>query len=149
MRQENQEPNEEPSRGPARRSAPAADVTEAELSVLKALWRRGSAKIRELTDDLYPSGGTSQYATVQKLLERLEKKGCVERRQERRLNVFRPTVGREELISHRLRATAESLCEGSLTPLLTNLVGSAPLQAEDISALRELVDRLEEEGPRQ
>lgn len=124
----------------------AADVTEAELSVLKALWQRGRAKIRELTDDLYPSGGTSQYATVQKLLERLEKKGCVERRQEGRLNVFRATVGRDELISHRLRATAESLCEGSLTPLLTNLAGSARLDAEDVAALRELVDRLEEKG---
>lgn len=125
----------------------AADVTEAELSVLKALWQRGRAKIRELTDDLYPNGGTSQYATVQKLLERLEKKGCVERRQEGRLNVYRATVGRDELISHRLRATAESLCEGSLTPLLTSLAGSARLDAEDVAALRELVDRLEEKGP--
>ena len=119
------------------------DVTDGELAVVKQLWERGPSTIRELTDKLYPDGDTASYATVQKLLERLEKKGCVERRQDGRVNLFRATVGREELISHRLQATAESLCEGSLTPLLTNLAGSARLSTDDVSALRDLVDRLE------
>ena len=55
------------------------DVTDAELDVLRALWDDGKATIRVLTDRLYPSGGTSEYATVQKLLERLEAKGHVAR----------------------------------------------------------------------
>jgi predicted transcriptional regulator len=117
-----------------------ADVTETELAILKALWRRGAATIRELTDELYPAGGTSHYATVQKLLERLEGKGHVSREPRGRANLYRATVGRGELISRRLQATADSLCEGSLTPLLTHLVGAARLTPEDLSALRELVD---------
>ena len=48
------------------------DVTDAELAVLQILWDGGAATIRQLTDVLYPGGGTAQYATVQKLLERLE-----------------------------------------------------------------------------
>ena len=124
---------------------PRADVTEAELSVLKSLWDRGMATIRELTDDLYPQGGASHYATVQKLLERLGNKGFVDRRQQGRANVFRPTVERDDLISQRLQATADSLCDGALAPLLTQLVGSARLSRDDIGALRELVDRLEPE----
>ena len=123
------------------------DVTEAELTVLKALWERGWAKIRELTDDLYPNGGTSHYATVQKLLDRLAGKGYVEQRKEGRANAFRATVARDELISHRLQATADSLCEGSLTPLLSQLVGSAQLSSDDVSTLRELVDRWDASGP--
>lgn len=118
------------------------DVTETELAVLKALWERGAATIRELTDELYPGGAAVQYATVQKLLERLAKKGFVDRRPRGRAHVFHATVDRGELISRRLRATADSLCEGSLTPLLTHLVGSAELSAEDVSALRRLVDEL-------
>ena len=55
------------------------DVTETELAVLQVLWDEGPATIRRLTDVLYPSGGTALYATVQKLLERLEAKGCVRR----------------------------------------------------------------------
>lgn len=116
-----------------------ADVTETELAVLKVLWRRGAATIRELTGELYPEGGLSHYATVQKLLERLDGKGHVSREPRGRANVFQATVGRGELISRRLQATADSLCEGSLTPLLTHLVGSARLSSEEISRLRELV----------
>ena len=44
------------------------DVTDAELAVLQALWERGTATIRQLTDALYPGGGPAQYGTVQKLL---------------------------------------------------------------------------------
>ncbi len=118
----------------------AANVTAAELAVLKLLWQRGPSKVRELCDRLYPGGGASHYATVQKLLERLEAKGCVRREQRDRVNVFLPAIDRSELVARRLRETAEQLCDGSLTPLLTHLAGSADLTREELTSLRELVD---------
>ncbi len=122
------------------------DVTDTELAILKALWRRGVATIRELTAELYPAGDTAHYATVQKLLERLEHKACVKRERSGRVNVYAPVVNRDELISHRLQATADRLCEGSLTPLLTHLVDRAELSHSEIDELRDLVDRLTTEG---
>ena len=116
-------------------------VTDAELEVLKALWELGPATIRQLTDRLYPGGGTSHYATVQKLLERLDGKSCVRRRQRGRVNVYTATVDRQALIAGRLRETAERLCDGSLTPVLTQLVDSAELTAPELAALRKLVTR--------
>ena len=47
------------------------EITDTELTVLRQLWRRDDATIRELTDALYPDGGHSHYATVQSLLDRL------------------------------------------------------------------------------
>jgi predicted transcriptional regulator len=117
------------------------DVTDAELDVLRALWDIGPATIRALTDRLYPSGGTSEYATVQKLLERLEGKGHVARTAEGRQNVYRATVEREELVARRLRETAEELCDGSLTPLITQLVSAGKLSREELRELRRVVDR--------
>ena len=105
----------------------ARGVTDAELAILKVLWERESATIRELTDVLYPEGGSAHYATVQKLLERLQAKGCVSRRPDGRAHIYSATIAREELITHRLRDTAEKLCGGSLTPLLTQLVGDSDL----------------------
>ena len=61
-----------------------------------------------------------------------------------RVNVYRASIGRDELIARRLQDTADQLCEGSLTPLLTTLVGSRVLEQADLAALRELVDRAEE-----
>jgi len=118
------------------------DVTDAELDVLRGLWDDGPATIRTLADRLYPGGGTSEYATVQKLLERLEDKGHVAHRNEGRQNVFSARVQREDLVARRLRDTAEKLCDGSLTPLLTHLVSAGRLSRDELLELRRLVDRL-------
>jgi BlaI family penicillinase repressor len=116
------------------------DVTDAELAVLQGLWERGSATIRQLTDALYPGGSTAQYATVQKLLERLEAKGCVGRDRRPWPHVFMPTVGRDDLIGRRLRAVAEKLCGGSLTPLLTHLITVERLSPQERQELRALLE---------
>jgi BlaI family penicillinase repressor len=118
------------------------DVTDAELEVLRLLWDEGKATIRALADRLYPGGGTSEYATVQKLLERLEDKGHVAHRPEGRHNVYSARVQREDLVARRLRDTAEKLCDGSLTPLLTHLVSAGRFSHEELLELRRLVDRL-------
>jgi len=99
---------------------------------------------REITEILYPDGETAHYATVQKLLERLQGRGCVEPRREGRGNVWSATVAREDLIRERLCEAADKLCEGSMTPLLTQLVSARRLDPEEIRALRDLVDRLDD-----
>lgn len=118
------------------------DVTDAELNLMQRLWASGSATIRRLTDELYPGGGTSHYATVQKLLERLEEKGYVRRDRRSSVHEFTPTVDRDELIGRRLQSLADRLCEGSVAPLLTHLV-KGPLSASDRASLRKLIEDLD------
>jgi len=121
-------------------------VTETELAVLQILWERGPATRRQLTDALYPEGGPAQYGTVQKLLERLADKGHVTRQQCDGILTFAAAVEREELISRRLRDVAEQLCDGSLTPLLMNLVRAKPLTERELAELQELLDELRRKG---
>jgi predicted transcriptional regulator len=122
------------------------DVTDAELAVLHALWEKGPATIRHLTEVLYPDGTTSQYATVQKLLERLEAKGHVRRDREQVPHMFVAAVDREALIGRRLQDVAEKLCGGSLTPLLTHLVRTRRLTARERQELRDLIVELDGKG---
>ncbi len=119
------------------------DLPDAELAVLQTLWERGPSTIRQLTDTLYPSGTDAHYATVQKLLERLESKGCVSRDRSAWAHVFQATMDRDELIGRRLHAVAEKLCGGSLTPLLTNLVRSKRLTPKERREIRKLMDELD------
>ena len=118
------------------------DVTDTELAMLQVLWERGRATRRQVADVLYPDGDAAHYATVQKLLERLEAKGYVRHTREQGVLVFTATVGREELISRRLRDVAEKLCDGSLTPLLVNLVRAKPLTARELDELQRFLDEL-------
>jgi BlaI family penicillinase repressor len=127
-------------------NSPKHNVTDAELAVLKELWALGPSRIRELTDRLYPGGATAHYATVQKLLERLESKRCVKRRGRGRANEYRAVVEVTDLIDHTLRGAAARLCGGSLAPLLTHLVNATQPDAEQVEELKRLVRRLDGKG---
>jgi len=119
---------------------PAISATEAELRVMEELWGRGSATIRDLRDALYPDGGPSKFATVQKLLSRLAAKKLVKRRKVAGNWLFAACVGRDELIGGELRRVADRLGAPSLTPLLTHLVEGCELTREERDHLRKLLD---------
>ncbi len=121
-------------------SPPTPNVTNAELKVLHALWDLGPATIRRLTDHLYPGGSQSSYATVQKLLDRLEEADCVVRDRSAMTHVFVAAVSRDDFLGGQLRAVADRLCGGSVTPLLTHLLKTETLSDEDRKELRRLLD---------
>jgi BlaI family transcriptional regulator, penicillinase repressor len=121
------------------------DVTEAELAVLQALWEYQPATIRQITDAVYPQAGgpDAKYATVQKLLERLEEKGHVERNRRQHAHLFSAKTSRDKLVGRRLRAMAEQLTGGLMAPLLSHLVRAETLSAEERRELRDLMNELD------
>jgi predicted transcriptional regulator len=123
-----------------RRSSSRA--TDTELAILQVLWSQGPATRRQITDALYPRGGAAHYATVQKLLERLEAKRLVRVDRSQSVLTFTAAAARDELIHLQLRDVAEKLCGGSLTPLLMNLVKSEPLSASELDELQAFVKQL-------
>jgi BlaI family penicillinase repressor len=118
------------------------DVSDAELAVLQTLWLRGEATIRQLTDRLYPGGGPAHYATVQKLLDRLEDKDCVRRDRTAMAHTFRARVSRDALIGRQLRDVATKLCGGSMAPLLTHLLQAESLSTRERRELRRVVENV-------
>jgi BlaI family transcriptional regulator, penicillinase repressor len=120
---------------------PRKDVTDAELAVMQVLWSRPAASIRQVTDVLYPKGSASHYATVQKLLDRLEAKGFVSRDRSLYVHLFSAAVGREDLVGQRIQRVVDTLCEGSLVPVLTHLASAKGLTEQERKALRQLVRR--------
>jgi predicted transcriptional regulator len=122
---------------------PLKDVTDAELAVLQALWERGPSTIRQLTDLLYEDVSDTNYATVQKLLDRLEEKDHVARDRSGHAHVFRALTNRDALVGQRLRWLAEKLTGGMLAPLLTHLVRAEALSSAERRELRALIDALD------
>lgn len=117
-------------------------VTDGELAVLEVIWKRGAPTSRDIAHAIYDDVSDSKTATVQKLLERLETKGCVRRDRSERAHRFTAKVSREDFLEDRLRALADQVCEGSLAPLATTLLRSKDLTPQDRDALRKLVDDL-------
>lgn len=122
----------------------AQDVTDAELAILEELWEGGPQSVRSLAEKLYQSASTSNTATVQKLLGRLESKGFVGRDQSVWPRLFNAQIERGELIGRRLQITADDLCEGSMGPLLTHLVRSGKLSRTERAKLKSLLNDLDQ-----
>jgi len=119
------------------------DVTEAELAIMQLLWDKSARTVREMAETLYGDFGPSQNATVQKLLDRLEQKQCVQRERSTWPHTYDAVLQRSDLITRQLQETADKLCDGSLTPLLTHLVKTKTLSKEDRKSLRSLLDELD------
>ena len=116
------------------------DVTETELAILQVLWDQGAATRPQITAAVYPEGGPAQYATVQKLLERLEAKGFVKSIRQKGKLSFTATLARDKFLDRRLQSLAEKVCGGSLTPLLLTLVRSSNLTPAELDELRAVIE---------
>ena len=122
------------------------DVTGAELDILQLLWREGSLSVRDVSEILRPEQADAYYSTVKKLLERLDEKGFVSRERQGIAYIYEPAVDRDELIGRRLQNVAETLCEGSLTPLLTQLSRHDDLNEDQQKKLQALIDELDHQN---
>ncbi len=118
-----------------------APLANAELSVMELLWAHDRLTARQIQDQLYGESDRSQHGTVQRLLQRLEDKGLVQRERGVGAQVFRPLMTREEYASSQIESLADRLTGGSIAPLLTHLIEQKRLSRAEIRRLRDLLDK--------
>ena len=118
------------------------DVTDAELSVMRVLWAFGSCTIRQITEQIYPNNSESDYATVKKLLSRLETKRFVRRKRDQIAHQFEALASLDDLVGKRLQDLADNLCDGSPAPLLMHLLQSESISPQQQTKLRDLIKQI-------
>ena len=119
-------------------------LANAELTLMELLWTDQPRCARELREQLYGGAEKAQHGTVQRLLQRLEAKGYVERDRAPPVHMFSATLTRESYASSQLESLAERLTGGSLAPLLTHLIDSCKISTEEIKELRALLAKRRE-----
>lgn len=117
--------------------------TEAELAILNVLWELGEATVREVHESLY--GDDGGYTTALKMLQVMHAKGLVRRDERQRAHVYKAAITKS---ATQKRATAElvqRLFDGRPAELvLRALGGDKSPSAEELSQIRELLDRIEQ-----
>jgi predicted transcriptional regulator len=121
-------------------SAPIDPIPDAELQVLKLLWAAESLTARELAEAIYRVADNSTVGTVQKLLQRLEKKGCVKRDRSQFAHRFSAKVTRSVVAGRHLEMLAKKVADGSLAPFITHLVHAKKLSAKEKEEIRRLLE---------
>ncbi len=115
-------------------------LANAELAVMELLWDDGQLTARDIRERLYPGAEKTQHGTVQRLLQRLEDKGFVERDDRLAVNLFSAAVSREDYASSELESLARRLTGGSLAPLVTHLLEQKRISRTEIERLRRILD---------
>jgi predicted transcriptional regulator len=119
--------------------------TDAELSILAVLWKRGPSTVREVHEALEPTQGTG-YTTVLKLMQIMAQKGLVERDERTRSHVYRALVGEEPTQRRLLGELMNKAFAGSSSQLVMRALSVKPSSREELDEIRALLDDLEKRG---
>ncbi len=115
-------------------------LANAELAVMDLLWQQDRMTARSIREQLYPGSNKAQHGTVQRLLQRLEDKGFVERDTDLPVHLFTARLSREAYASGQLESLADKLTGGSLAPLITHLMEQKRISRTEINRLRQILN---------
>jgi predicted transcriptional regulator len=114
-------------------------LTEAELRLMKILWRRGDSAVNDLVAAM-PDGESLAYNSVLTTIRILEQKGYVEHRQEGRAFVYRPCVAEQEASRSEMRHLMGRFFGNSREQLLLSLLGDEEISAEELQRLKDAIE---------
>jgi len=118
-------------------------LTEAELRLMKILWRRGESAVTDLVAEL-PDGEALAYNSVLTTIRILEQKGYVDHRQEGRAFIYRPCVAEHEAGRSEVRHVLSRFFGNSREQLLLSLLGDGEISIEELERLKTVI---REAGP--
>jgi BlaI family transcriptional regulator, penicillinase repressor len=111
---------------PARRRS-LLDLAPLELACMNALWPIGEATVRDIRARM-SAARPRAYTTIMTIMDRLARKGIVERRRVGRAWLYRPNLSAEEARAHAVAQVVEGFFGGSAAALAAQLKSSAPVQ---------------------
>ena len=124
---------------------PPITLSETQLGLMHALWRRGEADTQQVCDDLAADGRELAYTTVATLLKRLEKRGLVRHRKDGRKQVFQARVSESEVRTSMVSSLVGSLFKGDSRALVSHLVRAQDIGPGDLEALQKLLEQGDDE----
>ena len=119
--------------------------TDAELAILRVLWDRGPSTVREVHEALRDTQ-ESGYTTVLKLMQIMTDKGLVDRDASNRAHVYTSRYGQDRTQHQLLRDLADRAFGGSPARLVMHALSSTRASAEEMKAIRRLVDQMEKKA---
>ena len=118
--------------------------TDSELAILRVLWERGPSTVRDVHQQLNRDGATG-YTTILKLLQIMTEKGLVVRDESERAHVYESRYGEQKTQRQLLADLANRAFDGSATKLAMQALSSRKATAAELTAIRELLDKIEGE----
>ncbi len=118
---------------------PSATLTPQELEIMKVVWQKGEATVRDVYEDLLKRRKIA-YTTVMTMMKILEGKGHLRKRQDDRAYVYRPTRPESAVVRSMVREFVDRLFNGAAQPLVVHLVKDRHLTKKELETLARQIE---------
>ena len=117
-------------------------LTEQELEIMKIVWARESASVRDVYEALLERRKIA-YTTVMTMMKILEQKKYLLKTQEDRAYIYRPAKPKNQVIKSMVREFVNRVFNGSAEPLLVHLIEDQRLSQKDLEEIAQMIRRKE------
>ena len=123
-----------------RRKKPKSEklLTEVELEMMNALWKRGSGTVNDVMESL-SSDRKLAYTSVSTMLRILEQKGAVGSQKEGRGHIYLPKLRKSDYEKKSLQHLVTNVFEGAPFQLVQRLLEVESLTDEEIQNIKKLL----------
>jgi len=120
--------------------------TEAELTILRVIWRRGASTVREVWQEISREQN-SGYTTVLKIMQIMAEKGLVKRDESERSHIYVASLTEEQTQRQVMGHVLERVFSGSAHKLVMQALASKKATPAELAEIRKLLDEIEKESP--
>jgi BlaI family penicillinase repressor len=117
-------------------------LTEQELEIMKIVWARDSASVRDVYEALLERRKIA-YTTVMTMMKIMEQKKYLLKTQEDRAYIYRPAKPKNQVIKGMVREFVNRVFNGSAEPLLVHLIEDQRLSQKDLEEIAQMIRRKE------
>jgi BlaI family transcriptional regulator, penicillinase repressor len=115
--------------------------TESELEILRVLWDRDLASVREVHEELAKTKDVG-YTTTLKLMQIMHEKGLVKRDDSFKTHIYQAAVSKEKTQKHLLGKMINTLFGGSPTELVIQALGNHKASPQELEEIQQLLNNL-------
>ncbi|MFC2115695.1 BlaI/MecI/CopY family transcriptional regulator [Bacteroidota bacterium] len=118
--------------------------TDSELEILSVIWQHGPCSVRQVNDDLNQNKQVG-YTTTLKLMQIMNEKGLLERKEKGRMHIYSAALREEETQKQLIDRFVETAFGGSSMQLVMQALGNDRTTPEELDKLKKLIEKIEKE----
>jgi len=118
-------------------------LTRQELQIMKVVWERGVATVKEVCDAMSQKKVTA-YTTILTLMGILEEKGALVHSRAGRAYVYRPLLSRQQATRNQVHDVLTRFFDGSPEKLIENVLENEVKAPEQLGNVRNLLESRQE-----
>ena len=118
--------------------------TEAELEILKVLWKKEKATVKDVNNELNLVKQVG-YTTTLKLMQIMTGKKLLSRKESGRSHIYKPEIKEKETQSFMMNKLMDSLFGGSAKELIMQALGNNKPDKKELDEIKKLIEEMEKE----